>query len=148
MPGRRTHKVVGAVSGASYALYRGREQSQGDQLLEVIGGGIGGAVGGMLPDVLEPAVTPNHRGFAHSALFGAGVVSAQLDEWSEWCRRKADYYRDLQFRTQSEPLTQALAWLVEMLLRVAAGFLYGVQAGYASHLVLDAMTPRSLPLVA
>lgn len=147
MPGRRTHKAVGAITGTAYAFYRGRGQSEGNRILEGFGGGVGGAVGGMLPDLLEPALTPNHRGLAHSVLVGAGIVSAQLDQWSEWCRQKADHYRALQDSTQSDPAKRFLWCLVKMLLRIAAGFLAGVQAGYASHLALDALTPKSLPLV-
>jgi membrane-bound metal-dependent hydrolase YbcI (DUF457 family) len=46
-----------------------------------------------------------------------------------------------------DALQQAVALALEFLWRFLAGALGGFQAGYASHLVLDAATPMSLPLV-
>lgn len=37
--------------------------------------------------------------------------------------------------------------LFELLWRLAAGFANGLAAGYLSHLALDAVTPRSIPLL-
>jgi hypothetical protein len=45
------------------------------------------------------------------------------------------------------PLGQLFYWLLELACRFAAGVLAGFLGGYASHLVLDAFTPSSLPLV-
>lgn len=74
-----------------------------------------------LPDILEPAVHPNHRRFFHSVTFGATVAYAML--------------RAYKWETQ-EP------W--EHLARVAV--LAG-GAAYLAHLVRDAFTDKSLPLI-
>lgn len=41
----------------------------------------------------------------------------------------------------------AINAIMELVFRLAAGFVAGAGAGYLSHLVLDAKTPMSLPLV-
>lgn len=85
-----------------------------------IAGGIG-AFFGKLPDLLEPATNPHHRQFCHSLLV-LGAVGYGFKRAYEW-----------------KPKDQIEA-ILRMLALVAAG-------GYISHLVLDAVTPRSLPLV-
>ena len=43
---------------------------------------------------------------------------------------------------------QKLLYLIaEFVLRIAAGVMSGAATGYVSHLVLDAVTPRSVPLL-
>lgn len=74
-----------------------------------------------LPDLLEPAVHPNHRGFFHSVAMGVAVAYGM---------RRA--YR---WETKSD-------W--ERLARVVA--MVGC-AAYIGHLVRDAFSAKSLPLV-
>jgi hypothetical protein len=38
-------------------------------------------------------------------------------------------------------------WLSEMICHVLAGMIYGLPVGYASHLILDAGTPRCIPII-
>jgi hypothetical protein len=85
---------------------------------------------------------------AHSVLAGYAVAAVKIDEWSGYCRQQAEHFRQLQVPLDLEPFRRFLYWLAEMLWRLAAGCLNGLQAGYASHLALDALTPRSLPLIA
>ena len=66
MPNRRTHIDAGAIAGTATALVMAREQSGAILLAELAGGMLGGALGGAMPDVLEPATSPNHRKLAHS----------------------------------------------------------------------------------
>lgn len=74
-----------------------------------------------LPDALELAVHPNHRHFFHSVAFGA-VVAYSMHRGYLWETR--------------DPL--------ERLARVAV--LIGGSA-YLAHLVRDAFTAKSLPLI-
>ena len=39
-----------------------------DATLELFGGVVGGIAGGRLPDLIEPATSPNHRDPAHASL--------------------------------------------------------------------------------
>ena len=74
-----------------------------------------------LPDMIEPALNPNHRKFFHSFTFGTGVSYAMYKVY-KW-----------------EPNDS-----VEKVLR---GILLILGGAYLSHLILDASTPKSLPLI-
>ncbi|GAB2893511.1 hypothetical protein GCM10027046_23110 [Uliginosibacterium flavum] len=73
-----------------------------------------------LPDVLEPAIHPNHRQFFHSVAFAGllGLVAHKIYRWEP--KNKDDE-------------------TVRFVLLVGA-------AAYAIHLLLDASTPKCLPL--
>ena len=148
MPGRKVHTAAGAVAGGAYAYYKARAERDFDRLVETGAGIASGALAGCIPDMLEPAVTPNHRGLAHSMVAGYAVTAVKLDNWSSYCRERAEHFRQLQLHPTVEPIRRLLYWFAEMFWRLAAGCLNGLQAGYASHLALDLLTPRSLPLVA
>ena len=150
MPNGRTHKVVGAIAGGSFALVRSAGQPAVHRTVETAGGVLAGVGLGMLPDVLEPAIHPGHRSVAHGVVpaVALGVpASRHLDSWQAYLRASADRQGALAMQSQS---TLARLWhaFLELLLRLAAGALAGALAGYGSHLVLDAFTPRSLPLIA
>ena len=74
-----------------------------------------------LPDVIEPALHPNHRKFFHSITFAAGVAYG--------------VHRAYRWKTESE---------LEELLRIAAMI---AGAAYLGHLALDALSAKSLPLI-
>ena len=48
---RRTHRAIGTVAGAGYALAKANQQAPQHVLLEVFGGALTGNVGARLPDV-------------------------------------------------------------------------------------------------
>lgn len=83
--------------------------------------GAGGYFLSGLPDILEPATHPHHRQFFHSLAFAAalGYGLYRLYQWAP--------------ETPGERLCRGL------------GLIAG--AAYLGHLVLDATTKRSLPLV-
>ena len=148
MPNRKAHRNVGAASGALIAGYRARAQRPPELLLETAGGALGGLLGGSLPDVLEPVISSWHRDIAHSWAAGAGIIRATsgLQQWESYCRERAGHYSRLRAVAQ-DPLFRALHFLAEIFWRLAAGFASGLGAGYASHLLLDALTPRGIPLM-
>jgi hypothetical protein len=158
MPNGRTHKFVGAGSGAVYAAYRAKEHHGPNWWIEVAGGAAGGFVGGILPDILEPAISSWHRGAAHSCAAGGGVVAAKsvLTAWEKACRENAEKCRAIQalqlgntfVPVPADPFSQLLYKLFEALWRFLAGFVNGFAAGYVSHLALDATSSRSIPLLA
>lgn len=157
MPNGKVHKVVGTGVGACYAAIHAGGQSARNRAIETLGGGLGGYVGGPFPDVLEPALSPRHRGIAHSCSVGAAIcfVKSNLDELVAACRERADKAAALSGTVQdgvlvtipSDGLSQLWAQIEELFWRLLAGFLNGLAAGYVSHLALDAMTPSSLPLL-
>jgi len=82
----------------------------------VKGAGIG-AFFGILPDILEPATNPHHRGFFHSAAF-IGVLIYGYYQFS-----KSDFNPEF-----------------KKYLRLAI-------IGYLGHLGLDSTTPYGLPII-
>src|SRR2546430_304942 len=92
MANRRTHKVVGGVSGAIAAAYVARDSEPIQVLMEALGGAIGGVWGSLIPDELEPAIHSWHRSIAHSLTGGAASVAtlpALIPEWQDYCRAQA-----------------------------------------------------------
>lgn len=119
MASAAVHAIAGVASGA--IVLAATEKNDPEQSASPLLGGLGGLVGGKLPDVFEPATSPNHRRFCHSVAFavGVGVVTYKLYKWQP---------------------TDAWGEFLRVL-----GVAVGV--GYLSHLLLDLTTPKSLPLV-
>lgn len=116
-----------------------------------------------LPDVLEPALSSWHRNVAHSCTAGAAIVYSKdaLLQFEKFCREQADLcalqHKTLQMRPDpwqpnvfvpapADPFMLLSLKIAEMFWRFLAGFANGLAAGYISHLALDAVTPRSIPL--
>jgi membrane-bound metal-dependent hydrolase YbcI (DUF457 family) len=112
------HLGIAALAGLGlYARHKWLRKEDWT-LAGAIGSAVGGAFAGCLPDILEPACSPNHRGVGHGlALLGLiGFVAKNV--------------------LQNPDLTP------ETKLSVLIGC-----AGYASHLGADAFTPKGLPLL-
>ena len=76
---------------------------------------------GTLPDLLEPATSPNHRQFFHSLTF-MGLVAAGM-------------YKLYQWEAEDE-----IDKLMRFTLLVAGG-------AYVTHLLMDSSTPKGLPVL-
>lgn len=118
MPNAGTHMIAGGITGAVTAASLQAETDP--DLAEIIAGAFAGGVAGRVPDILEPAVHPNHRAFFHSvgvlALVGYGTYRAY--RWEP-----------------ADDVERVVRWLA-----VIGG------VAYMSHLILDARTPNGLPL--
>ena len=112
-----THRTVGTVTGLAMAI-QAKMQDEPINPLLAIGASTAFC---QLPDLLEPATNPHHRQFFHSVSFlvmlGYGLKKAY--DWKP-----------------EDNGGQLLRFLI-----LCAG------AGYISHLVLDGLTPKSLPLL-
>lgn len=80
-----------------------------------------------------------------------------LANWASICRQNAAKCRVPQVEDvptgewlpiQRTPLEQLWAEVGEVIWTLLAGFLNGLAAGYVSHLLLDATTPRGIPILA
>jgi inner membrane protein len=115
-----THSIIGGLSGlAVVGLDRDDNGNSYHNPLPAIGMG---AVFGKLPDLLEPSLkNPHHRQFFHSlaVLVFVGYGTKKVYDW--------------QPQDTLESIVRFLA--------LCAG------VAYMSHLVLDAVTSRSLPLI-
>jgi len=112
------HFVVGAGVGAAIYLLACSVMRRSPTWLGLLGCAAGGGMVALAPDALEPTMSPNHRRFFHSV-----TVLVALG------------YADYRILTTTS-LTQE-----EILGLLAA------TSGYASHLFLDAFTPKSLPAI-
>src|SRR5262245_28585818 len=118
MPNAKTHVLVAAGVGvAGYSLYCAFYQRKFDFGEALVAAGVC-VLGGIAPDGLEPALSPCHRSVGHS--IGAGVVSAS---------------------------TVARTWNTSGTGSGPDFLLMFLALGYLTHLVLDAGTPRGLPLL-
>ena len=150
MPNRSVHVVTSGALGALYALHMSPSQPEAHRLLEVIGGGFGGCVGGRLPDVLEPATTPNHRGRAHSCAAAGTLLklsNSKLRAWQQKCRDWADEFDRKRSTAPLGSVESVLLQVAALACRLFAGFLAGVLGGYVTHLALDACTPSCISFV-
>ena len=151
-------------SGSDYTATRAKSQTVGQCITESIGGTMGGDIGALVADWLEPGTSSWHRSIAHSCAAGMGILSLGevLAEAETYCRqqaeRKAEESRTLQMMPDlaqpnmfvpapNSSLMQLWLTVCELFWRALAGFANGLAAGYLSHLVLDAGTPRSIPLL-
>ncbi len=132
MANRKEHIKVGAIVGGicNFAwqltkIYADTHRPQNflDALSrvnywEVAGfAAVGGFVFGCLPDILEPATTPFHRGFFHSAGCWSAVCYGAFGKHSE-------------------------EWELEERMQIRS-----MALSYLSHLYLDSKTPMGLPLL-
>ena len=113
------HRVMAAACMGGVAVLDWKE---GDHWVKhpLVAAGMAASCG-TLPDVLEPALHPNHRQFFHSVLFavGLGVTLYNVHQW--------------------EPDTDTG--------RLVRGLTLIGGAAYLLHLAMDACTRKSLPLL-
>lgn len=114
-----THRLAAGVTVGFYLA--NEETKQGVTTLKPVFGGGAAAFCTCLPDILEPATSPNHRQFFHSLAFAA-LVGAGMYRLSQW-----------ETETDGEKLLKAAVLLVG--------------SAYLIHLALDFTTPKSLPLI-
>ena len=120
--------TVAGIAGIAAAAHRGAallllDGATRASVLAGVGMALAcGYVGARLPDWIEPARTPHHRGFWHSKALGGTLMllACLLAQGSVW----------------EEATPRAFFW------RMGSLFLI---AGYLSHLGLDLLTKRGLP---
>ena len=114
--------MVGKKYGTNFpmSVQQKRERARGmnPSLLGAVSSSVLGAAAGSLPDMIEPATNPQHRGLFHSTSVGIGLT---------YLLRKV---------ARSETLSQE-----EKLVSAILGM------GYLSHLSLDSRTSQGLPLI-
>lgn len=110
------------TAGALVGLFLAdKEQKSGQATAEPLISGAAAAVLTKLPDLLEPATSPNHRQFFHSIAFASllGLGVYKLHKWEP--------------QESGDRLWKKVGMLA--------------LSCYLIHLALDATTPRSLPLI-
>lgn len=148
MPSSKSHRIAGGIVGGGSALIMARDQKPVHQSIEAFSGVLAGLYFGVLPDLIEPAKHPNHRKTAHSLALGLVIIiclgpmakylAGKSRELADWAIEKR--------QTEESLLVKTILWFLEIFLRFAAGALNAISFSYSSHLILDAFTPKSLPL--
>lgn len=115
------HKI-GAAWSAGLAMLLDDFSSNGKISIEkgVAGAGVGLCLG-TLPDIIEPATSPNHRKFFHSygMVFCVGGATYKLYKW--------------QPNTNEE--------------KIIRFFGLAASVAYLTHLAMDSRTPKGLPVL-
>lgn len=116
---RSIHQLV---AGTAVGIYMAdSERMAGATTIKPLLGSTAAAFFTNLPDLLEPATSPNHRAFFHSVAFAAllGMCVYELNQW--------------QPHSGSEKFWKSVGMLAA--------------SAYLIHLALDFTTAKSLPLV-
>jgi inner membrane protein len=113
----REHILGGIIATSLTYLTASAALGEPATLAGLLTAGLFGVPTGLALDLLEPADHPHHRGPAHSTVAFAGLVALANKTWTD-------------------PTTPATARVWAMVLL----------AGIGSHHVLDATTPRGLPV--
>jgi inner membrane protein len=135
MPNGRTHLLVGTAGGFLSTLViqsKLHENKQLDPAHLLVSTGTSAAVS-RLPDLLEPALHPNHRAFFHSYIFGAALGYLATEVWKKMKEKVAERKeRGIEQISGSE-------FLLALILVGIVAFLI--------HLLMDAFTKKDLPLI-
>lgn len=121
MPNAATHRFGAALVVGGFSAYS-EYKKKGENTATPLAHSAFAAVCGTLPDILEPALNPNHRRFFHSFGF-AGLLGYGL------------YQLHQKWQPQDE---------VE---KVAKNVALIAGSAYLIHLAMDSTTPKSLPLI-
>lgn len=119
MPSAGTHAKFGAIAGGVTYIGMCKVYEHQPNIGELAVCVVASILAAAVPDLLEPAFTPNHRGLAHS-LTTLTLISGLLAQ--HFC---ADHERAEAFKK---------------ILLACLG------VGYITHLLADARTPRGLPV--
>jgi len=149
MPRRNAHLTIAAICGGATAYFDAKRAGSSDPFPEILGGIAGALATAMVPDALDPATSPSHRGSGHSVAF-AGLISMAVPpcrRFAASCRNDAEAFRELTAQPEARPGERANHQFSELASRFAAGFAVGLPIGLLSHPGADATTPRGLTLV-
>lgn len=139
--------VVGALVALVLAL-RSSQQGEGvDVVAQTIGGLVGGKLGSRLPDAIEPPTSSWHRSTAHSLVATTTVATVGIAKSNDLAEQLRAAGRDARTRATQAPDAAGTYTLLRLLSGFMAGVATGVPGGYVSHTLLDASTPRSIPLL-
>lgn len=115
----QTHRLIAATAVGSFCFSQEADRQE-RSIKPFVGALLAGQLT-QLPDLLEPAIHPNHRQFFHSLVF-AGLLGTATYKMYQW--------------EPETPIGEALRFVT----------LVGA-AAYFIHLLVDAGSPKSLPLL-
>jgi len=143
MPKRKQHiktsSSIGAV-GATIWSYK-----NGDSICEVICSTLGGYTGGKaiarLPDIIDPPISPNHRGIGHGVLPNSALAK----------ELQSTFFKLLYALQKLGDDLKSIGTFPYILLALVCKFVWGIVIGavfgYGAHLLTDLFTPYGLPVI-
>lgn len=147
MPNRKDHINFGRyVRKITHDLKRPSKRLLQDEFLEELGAEASHSTLARLPDIIEPATSPNHRGPAHS--IPALVASMALTPLGHRAADKLHGLADIaktKAHNAETPLGKWGWYVLDGAGRVGAGVVRHAAPQYAGHLLLDSLTPKGLP---
>ncbi|MBK9099499.1 MAG: metal-dependent hydrolase [bacterium] len=135
MPNGNIHKTAGAVIGSITYLAIKNDSQKREQadLGELILSTSIGLSTSRLPDILEPAIHPNHRAFYHSLTFGCVVGFVGVQAWKDFqLKRNERKVKGIQPRSPREYVDVAIILTCSSILL---------------HLVMDGFTKKGLNII-
>src|SRR5262245_40660008 len=111
MPNGKVHKIIGTGAGVATSLCFTNGQPGWDRTIQAVGAGLGGYVGAKLPDIIEPATSPRHRQFAHSAVCNESIAAvgyANVETFHQNVQSLAERIRQ-EITASQDPVTK-FAW--------------------------------------
>jgi membrane-bound metal-dependent hydrolase YbcI (DUF457 family) len=112
------HGILGAlISLGLYGLYK-YTRRENPTIRGALGSVVLGGFAGVLPDLLEPATSPNHRSFFHSSILVSALAYGNQKLW------------------QSRTLTSDQKLAISLF-----------SVAFGSHLVSDSATAKSIPII-
>jgi|GEM_PF-1666301 len=147
MPNAGSHAGAGAIGGLALVGLSSAVLGRTPGLIDVLSSTAATMVGSLLPDVIEPSVSPNHRGLFHSKLLVVVLVissikllGAILERMTPRC--SGTYPEDpcgLANRQDEITASRGESLLVLLVLALFVGVLI--------HLMMDGGTPKGLPMI-
>ena len=135
MPNGNVHNTAGAILGPiAYIFIKDKPTTNEDyDIGELLLSTCISTCTARIPDILEPAINPNHRDFFHSIVFGGLLGYAGYKIWE-----------DLQERRRKRKLLN----IDKMeLIEIGEIFFLILIGSVLLHLILDAFTPKGLPFI-
>lgn len=118
LPNAGTHAIAGSATAVAAWIADRRNAESAIRVQDLIVVALVGYVGGLVADLIEPATSPNHRGFAHSIVVAVGLIATMI-----WLAGRSAGSAD-----GHTPLLKCFV------------------SAYLSHLFMDARTPKGLPI--
>ena len=143
MPKRKEHiktsSSIGAVVAGVWSY------KNGDSICEVscsmLGGYVGGKAVARLPDIIDPPISPNHRGIGHGLLPNSALAK----------ELKSTFFKLLNALHQLVDDFKRIGTFPYLVLALVCKFFWGIVIGavfgYGEHLVTDSFTPKGLPVI-
>lgn len=154
MPDYKTHNNTGLIAGVILGLANISTENNPSKTIDIVAEALGCILGckfgSTIPDILEPALDSWHRSTFHSYTLGTTMVLSAprlVESWRNYCLQQVEIHEYSAHVYQGCYGIGNQHYMMALIWRVFRGLAPGIITGYISHLALDSVTPRGLPLI-